>query len=54
MKLMCWGDNLTRCPVSWSILFRAKSANNELQKDIENKVKIDEMRKEFLDTAFMS
>ena len=28
-----------------------KSANNELQKDIENKVKIDEMRKEFLDNV---
>ena len=31
-----------------------KSANNELQKDIENKVKIDEMRKEFLDNVPMS
>ena len=28
-----------------------KSANNELQKDIANKVKIDEMRKEFLDNV---
>lgn len=28
-----------------------KSANNELQKDIENKIKIDEMRKEFLDNV---
>ena len=28
-----------------------KSANNELQKDIEDKVKIDEMRKEFLDNV---
>ncbi len=25
-----------------------KSANNELQKDIQNKIQIDEMRKEFL------
>ncbi len=29
---------LTRCPVSWSItISELKSANNELQKDIENK-----------------
>ena len=28
-----------------------KSANNELQKDIEDKIKIDEMRKEFLDNV---
>ena len=28
-----------------------KSANNKLQKDIEDKIKIDEMRKEFLDNV---
>lgn len=28
-----------------------KSANNELQRDIEDKIKIDKMRKEFLDNV---
>ena len=45
MCIMAGTRKLTR-PIS-----ELKSANNELQKDIENKVKIDEMRKEFLDNV---
>ena len=45
MCIMAVTRKLTR-PIS-----ELKSANNELQKDIENKVKIDEMRKEFLDNV---
>ena len=34
-----------------STISELKSANNKLQKDIEDKIKIDEMRKEFLDNV---
>ena len=39
-------SELTKCTIS-----ELKSANNKLQKDIEDKIKIDEMRKEFLDNV---
>ena len=46
------GDNFNKMSSQLEhTISELKSANNELQKDIENKVKIDEMRKEFLDNV---
>ena len=43
------GDNFNKMSSQLEhTISELKSANNELQKDIENKVKIDEMRKEFI------
>ena len=54
MKLML-GDNFNKMSSQLEhTISELKSANNELQKDIENKQKIDEMRKEFLDNVSMS
>ena len=47
------GDTSTGCLVGEleTTISELKSANNKLQKDIADKVKIDEMRKEFLDNV---
>ena len=46
------GDNFNKMSSQLEqTISELKSANNELQKDIEDKVKIDEMRKEFLDNV---
>ncbi|MDO4272520.1 MAG: HAMP domain-containing sensor histidine kinase [Eubacteriales bacterium] len=46
------GDNFNRMSSQLEItISELKSANNELQKDIAAKIKIDEMRKEFLDNV---
>ncbi len=46
------GDNFNRMSKKLeSTISELKSANNKLQKDIEDKIKIDEMRKEFLDNV---
>ena len=46
------GDNFNKMSSQLeSTISELKSANNELQKDIADKVKIDEMRKEFLDNV---
>ena len=53
MRLMYLAITLTKCPENFeSTISELKSANNKLQKDIEDKIKIDEMRKEFLDNVF--
>lgn len=51
MRLMYLAITLTKCPENLSTISELKSANNKLQKDIEDKIKIDEMRKEFLDNV---
>ena len=46
------GDNFNKMSRKLeSTISELKSANNKLQKDIEDKIKIDEMRKEFLDNV---
>lgn len=46
------GDNFNKMSKKLeSTISELKSANNKLQKDIEDKIKIDEMRKEFLDNV---
>lgn len=46
------GDSFNRmCDQLESTISELKSANNQLQKDIQDKIKIDEMRKEFLDNV---
>ena len=46
------GDNFNRMSAQLErTVSELKSANNELQKDIEDKIKIDQMRKEFLDNV---
>ncbi|MDY4693627.1 MAG: HAMP domain-containing sensor histidine kinase [Blautia sp.] len=46
------GDNFNKMSEKLeSTISELKSANNKLQKDIEDKIKIDEMRKEFLDNV---
>lgn len=46
------GDNFNKMSSQLeNTISELKSANNELQKDIADKVKIDEMRKEFLDNV---
>lgn len=46
------GDNFNRMSAQLErTISELKSANNELQKDIEDKIKIDQMRKEFLDNV---
>ena len=46
------GDNFNKMSKRLeSTISELKSANNKLQKDIEDKIKIDEMRKEFLDNV---
>lgn len=46
------GDNFNRMSEQLEqTVSELKMANNELQKDIENKIKIDEMRKEFLNNV---
>ena len=46
------GDNFNRMSSQLeTTISELKSANNELQRDIEDKIKIDKMRKEFLDNA---
>lgn len=46
------GDNFNRMSSQLeNTISELKSANNQLQKDIEHKTKIDEMRKEFLDNV---
>lgn len=46
------GDNFNKMSRRLeSTISELKSANNKLQKDIEDKIKIDEMRKEFLDNV---
>ena len=52
MRSMYWVIISTKCPENWKVRSaELKSANNKLQKDIEDKIKIDEMRKEFLDNV---
>ena len=46
------GDNFNRMSTQLeNTISELKSANNELQRDIEDKIKIDKMRKEFLDNV---
>ena len=46
------GDNFNRMSSQLeTTISELKSANNELQRDIEDKIKIDKMRKEFLDNV---
>ena len=46
------GDNFNKMSRKLeNTISELKSANNKLQKDIEDKIKIDEMRKEFLDNV---
>ena len=46
------GDNFNKMSRKLeSTISELKSVNNKLQKDIEDKIKIDEMRKEFLDNV---
>lgn len=46
------GDNFNKMSKQLeNTISELKSANNKLQKDIEDKIKIDEMRKEFLDNV---
>ncbi len=46
------GDNFNRMSTQLeTTISELKSANNELQRDIEDKIKIDKMRKEFLDNV---
>lgn len=46
------GDNFNEmCDRLEQTISELKSANNELEKDIQDKIKIDEMRKEFLDNV---
>lgn len=46
------GDSFNRmCGQLEKTISELKSANNQLQKDIQDKIKIDEMRKEFLDNV---
>ncbi len=46
------GDNFNRMSTQLeNTISELKSANNELQRDIEDKIKIDSMRKEFLDNV---
>lgn len=46
------GDNFNRMSQQLeNTISELKSANNQLQKDIEDKIKIDQMRKEFLDNV---
>ena len=52
MRLMYLAITLTKMSRKLeSTISELKSANNKLQKDIEDKIKIDEMRKEFLDNV---
>ncbi len=48
---MFWERIWMSCRQLETTICELKSANNELQRDIENKMKIDEMRKEFLDNV---
>lgn len=46
------GDNFNRmCEELENTISELKSANNKLEKDIQDKIKIDQMRKEFLDNV---
>ena len=52
VKRIVLGDNFNKMSRKLeSTISELKSANNKLQKDIEDKIKIDEMRKEFLDNV---
>ena len=52
MRSMNWAKISTVCQNSLEkTISELKSANNELQKDIENKERIDQMRQEFLNNV---
>lgn len=47
MRSACWGPISTSCRILESTISELKTANNELQKDIEKKEQIDQMRRSF-------
>lgn len=51
MKSTSWEKTLTGCPKSWKTISELKAANNQLQKDIESKIRIDQQRQEFLNNV---
>ena len=49
MRSICWERISISCPIPLEkTISELKTANNELQRDVEKKEAIDEMRKEFL------